>query len=106
MRGEARPAARQRPRPDAKIGDGGKFHSALPAGYSGLMPANLTTLPHFSVSSTIRFANSSDVIDNSSAPMSAKRAFNLGSAMAALVSLLSRLTISGGVFFGAPMPYH
>jgi hypothetical protein len=35
------------------------------------MPANLTTLPHFSVSSAMNFANSPDVIDSSSAPRSA-----------------------------------
>ena len=39
-------------------------------------------------------------------PRSATRAFNLGSARAALVSRLSWSMISAGVFFGAPMPAH
>ena len=39
-----------------------------------------------------------------SPPRSASRAFILGSARAALISLLSLSTISAGVFFGAPTP--
>jgi hypothetical protein len=38
------------------------------------------------------------------APHSASRAFILGSARAALISLLSLSTISAGVVRGAPMP--
>jgi hypothetical protein len=38
--------------------------------------------------------------------MSASRAFVLGSARIALISLLSFSTISAGVFFGAPTPNH
>jgi hypothetical protein len=37
-------------------------------------------------------------------PKSANRAFILGSARAALISLLSLSTISVGVLLGAPMP--
>src|SRR5262249_57852483 len=39
-------------------------------------------------------------------PRSARRAFILGSARAALTSLLSLSTISAGVFAGTPRPYH
>ena len=38
-------------------------------------------------------------------PRSASRAFILGSARAALISLLSLSMISAGVFLGAPTPY-
>src|SRR5260370_42681541 len=74
--------------------------------HSGLMPANLTTLPHFSVSSATNLPNSAGVIGIPSLPKSARRAFILGSARAALISLLSLSTISAGVFLGAATPYH
>jgi hypothetical protein len=67
--------------------------------HSGLMPANFTTLAHFSVSSAISFPNAAGVIDIGSAPKSASRAFSLGSARAALISLLSFSTISEGVLY-------
>src|SRR5262245_28042046 len=72
--------------------------------HSTLMPANLITLAHFSVSSAISFPKSAGESASTSPPMSASRAFSLGSASAALTSLLSVLTISGGVFLGAPRP--
>src|ERR1700730_13669346 len=69
-----------------------------------LAPENLTTLAHFSVSSTTNLANWAGVIDIGSAPRSASRAFNLGFTRAALISLLSFSTISLGAFFGTPTP--
>jgi hypothetical protein len=42
--------------------------------------------------------------DNAVPPTSASRAFILGSARLALISLLSFSTISAGVAFGAPTP--
>ena len=45
------------------------------------------------------------VIDIGKAPKSASRAFILGSARAALISLLSLSMISVGVLLGAPIPY-
>ena len=39
------------------------------------------------------------------APISASRAFSLGSTRMALISLLSFSMISAGVFLGAPTPY-
>src|SRR6266849_3717488 len=75
-------------------------------GHSALMLAARTTLPHFSVSAATNFSNSARVIGIGSAPKSASRAFNFGSARAAIISLLSFWTISVGVFLGAPTPYH
>src|SRR5882757_3486130 len=74
--------------------------------HSGLMPANLITLAHFSVSSAISLPKSAGEPTIGEAPSSESRASILGSARAALISLLSRSTISAGVFLGAPMPYH
>jgi hypothetical protein len=73
--------------------------------HSGLMPANLITLPRFSVSSAMSFAKSAGE-PGSASPRSARRTFILGSARAALTSLLSCWTISAGVFLGTPTPYH
>src|SRR5262249_33249459 len=72
--------------------------------HSGLMPANLITLAHFSVSSAISFPNSAGDPGSVTPPRSARRAFILGSWRAALTSLLSLSTISAGVAFGAPTP--
>src|SRR5262249_60425898 len=73
---------------------------------SALMPVNLTTLPHFSVSSAISLPNSAGEPASTVPPRSASRVFILGSARPALISLLSFSTISAGVAFGAPTPYH
>src|SRR5262249_15421005 len=91
----------------------GKFHSTLPAFgsitlsgfHSGLMLAARITFAHFSVSSARSFPKSAGESASTSPPMSASRAFILGSASAALISLLSLSTISVGVFLGAPRPY-
>src|SRR5262249_42019210 len=72
---------------------------------SALMPVNLTTLPHFSVSSAISLLKSAREPSSTVPPRSASRAFMLGSARAALISLFSFSTISAGVAFGAPTPY-
>src|SRR5262249_13396464 len=71
---------------------------------SALTPANFTTLADFSVSSTRSLPKSADEPGRAVAPNSANRAFILGSARAALISLLSLSTISAGVLFGAPTP--
>jgi hypothetical protein len=73
--------------------------------HPGLMPANLSTLAHFSVSLAINFPKSADVIGIGTPPRSASRGLILGSARPALNSLLSLSTISAGVAFGAPTPY-
>src|SRR6516165_2733067 len=72
--------------------------------YSGLIPANLTTLPHFSVSSTISLLKSAGEPASTVPPRSTSRALILGSARPALISLLSLSTTSMGVFLGAPTP--
>src|SRR4029453_17255589 len=100
-----------------------KFHEILPtssrhalrrslnisvcgvAAYSGLMFANFTTLPHFSVSAAISFAKSAGEPPSVVMPMSVSRPLNLGSARATLISLLRLSTISAGVFLGAPRPH-
>src|SRR5262245_50850685 len=72
--------------------------------YSGLMPANFTTLPHFVVSSAMNFAKSAGEPTNGAAPRSARRPFTFGSARPALISWFSLSTILAGVFLGAPTP--
>jgi|SRR6516162_1772127 len=68
--------------------------------YSGLMLAARITLPHFSVSSAMNWPKSAGDSAKGVPPRSASRAFTLGSARPALISLLSLLTISAGVFLG------
>src|SRR5215813_9994596 len=58
------------------------------ADHSALMPANLSTLAHFSVSSAMCFPKSAGEPASTVAPRLAKRALMLGSARAALISLL------------------
>src|SRR5215831_18761224 len=79
--------------------------SGLPR-QSALMPANFTTLAHFSVSSAISFTKSAGEPTSGVPPKSASRALIVGSARPALISLLSLSTMSAGVFLGAPMPVH
>src|SRR5262245_2734836 len=74
------------------------------ADHSALMPANFTTLAHFSVSLARRRPKLAGGPGGIVPPMSASRAFALGSARIALISMLSRPMISGGVFLGAMMP--
>src|SRR5262249_58568934 len=73
--------------------------------HSGLMPANFTTLPHFSVSAAMKLPKSEGEPAITVPPRSASRALSWGSARAALISLLSLLTISAGVPLGPPTPY-
>src|SRR5215468_7237146 len=77
----------------------------LPPPQSALMPVNLTTLPHFSVSSAMSLPKSAGESASTSPPRSRSRALILGSARPALISLLSFSTISAGVAFGAQTPY-
>jgi hypothetical protein len=67
-----------------------------------LVPENVTTLPHFSVSSTMNLPNSSGELTNAWEPQLAINPLILGSARPALISLLSPSMISVGVFRGAP----
>ena len=79
------------PRPD-RVSLGGRNDQ------SALTPANLTTLPHLSVSSAMNFPNSRAEVGNAVLPRSAKRACITGLASATLISLLSLLMMSAGVF--------
>src|SRR5262249_2902362 len=72
--------------------------------HSGLMLAARITLPHFSVSSAMSLPKSAGESTSGALPTSPSRAFILGSAGPALISLLSFSTISAGVAFGAPTP--
>src|SRR5262249_14555216 len=73
-------------------------------GHSGLMPANLTTLPHFSVSLAMSLPNSVGESGRTVPPSSVSRALTLGSPRPALISLLSLSMTSLGVSLGAPRP--
>src|SRR5262249_6345824 len=81
------------------------FHSCPNRHPSTLMFANFITLPHFSVSSPLRFPNSAGVIDSGSTPKPTRRAFMAGSKTMALISLLSFSTMMEDVARGAPMPF-
>ena len=59
-------------------------YSAAGPDHSGLMPANLITLAHFSVSSAMSLPKSAGEPASTVPPNSASRAFILGSAIAAL----------------------
>src|SRR5229473_3215352 len=69
-------------------------------------PENFTTLAHFSVSSATSFPKSAGEPGINEALSSANRAFVLGPARIALISLLSLSMISAGVPLGTPTPYH
>jgi hypothetical protein len=74
------------------------------AGQSALMLAVRITLAHFSISSAINLPKSVGEPVSTVPPRSAIRAFIVGSARAALISLLSVSMILAGVFLGAPTP--
>jgi hypothetical protein len=69
--------------------------------YSGLIFVARTTLPHFSVSSAKSLPKSEGEPTKSEEPKTASCAFSFASTRPALISLLSLLTISAGVFLGA-----
>src|SRR5665213_228655 len=71
---------------------------------SVFMPANLTTLAHFSVSSAMSLPNSPGDPARAVPPKLARCPLIPGLARPALISLLRVSTISAGVFLGAPMP--
>src|SRR4051812_6430122 len=70
--------------------------------HSGLIPANLITLAHFSVSPATKLPKSAGEPASTVAPPSARRVFSLGSERPALISRLSLSMISAGVIRGAP----
>src|SRR5262245_66342224 len=74
------------------------------ADHSALMLANFTTLAHFSVSLARRRPKLVGGPGSIVPPMSASRAFALGSARIALISMLSRPMTSGAVSLGGMLP--
>src|SRR5262245_52432316 len=72
--------------------------------HSGLMPANLTTLVHFSASAATKAPNSAALRLIGMVPTSLSRALMSAVASPALISRLSRLMISTGVPAGAQTP--
>src|SRR5262249_41738145 len=74
--------------------------------HSALMPANLITLAHFSVSSTMNIPSSAGEPRNIVQPRLASRACILASVRTASASLLRRPMISEGVVLRKPMANH
>src|SRR5262249_49020798 len=72
--------------------------------HSALMPADLITLAHFSVSAAMCLPKSVGEPPNGVAPRSASRACILGSDRAALIALLRVSITSAGVLLGAQKP--
>src|SRR6476620_598780 len=85
--------------------EGNLWNGESPSPYSGLMPANLITLVHFSIFSAMHLANSfGELGGTANTPRAANLCWMFGSSTAALVCLLSVAMISGGVPLGAPKP--
>ena len=76
------------------------------AQFTSLIFANLMTLAHFSALLAMSVSNSAGEPVNIMPPKAAKRAFISGSVLPALIVLFRASMISGGVFLGAPTPYH
>ena len=76
------------------------------AAQCALIPANLITFAHFSVSARMILPKSAGVFASAGVPRSASRALIFGSASAAFTSVLSFAMISAGVAFGAHSPLH
>src|SRR5262249_4317228 len=88
--------------PATRRGDGERRNGVAPQ--SILIPANLTTSPHLTASLVMCLRKSAGELAKTVAPKSTIRFRIVGSARAALISLLSRSTISTRVFAGAPRP--
>src|SRR5262249_37937825 len=74
--------------------------------HSGRMPADFTTLPHFSVSAATKAPNSEGVSIWGGGPTPAGPAWFAGLARPALLSGWRRALISGGFLSGPPPPPH
>jgi hypothetical protein len=64
------------------------------------------TLPHFSISVATSWLNMLGAPGRTAPSSSASRALIVESARAAFTARLSLSVTSGGVFLGAPIPYH
>jgi hypothetical protein len=74
--------------------------------HSGLIAANFTTLPHFSVSSAMSLPKSACKPGSTMPPKSANRAFIFGSARGCVDLLVELVDDLRGVLVGAPNPNH
>src|SRR5262245_14203875 len=81
-----------------------EYSARIASDHSALMPANLITLAHFSVSAAMCLPKSVGGPPNGVAPMSASRACILGSDRAALIAPLRVSITSAGVLLGAQKP--
>src|SRR5262245_16335478 len=99
------PTLQRSPMPRQRLSSTGVTEHPPEDRYSGLMFAARITLPHFSVSAATKLPKSEGEPAITVPPRPASRALSWGSARAALISLLSLLTISAGVPVGAPTPY-
>src|SRR5262249_53187865 len=70
----------------------------------GLDVGRPTTLPHYTATSVMSLPKTAGEPASAASPKSASRAFILGSARAAFISLFSLSIILGGVLFGAATP--
>src|ERR1700730_1935510 len=82
------------------------FFPQIRPSYSGWRPASLTILPHLPSWTLMKFPNSSDGLENASKPTLPSFDLMSASSMILRSSVLSRATISGGVWAGATMPAH
>src|SRR5262249_55522640 len=76
------------------------------ADQSGFAPENFTTFAAFWVSSAMSFRNGAGVMGTGTPRSPPSRASSFGSPSTAFTAVLSVSTISGGVPFGATIPYH
>src|SRR5262249_39795898 len=81
-----------------------EYSAGIASDHSALMPADLITLAHFSVSSVMCLPKSVGEPPKGVAPRSASRACILGSDRAALIALLRVSITSAGVLLGAQKP--
>src|SRR5262249_16441521 len=81
-----------------------EYSAGIASDHSALMPADLITLAHFSVSAAMCLPKSVGGPPNGVAPRSASRACILASDKAALIALLRVSITSAGVLLGAQKP--
>src|SRR5262245_53812566 len=89
--------------PEAAVGQGGRLKEMW-AGHSGLRPATLITLAHFSISSAMSLPKLTGEPGSGVPPKAPSCALILESVRHALMFSASLPTISVGVLMGATMP--
>src|SRR5262249_16028340 len=101
----ARAHSASKTRVNAPMGPAGPEVERTVFAHSGLMPADFTTLPHFSISLATNLLKSAVGPAITVPPRLASCALILGSAMPALISLFSVAMIAAGVWRGAARPF-